>query len=117
MSVLYPFALVISTGIIWYHVNFSTAGMLFLGGVLSWIGSYAALSALIYSKGKKRILVPLIQCGIGFLGFFILSQTDFRLGVFGYEIENYEFAYFSLAMGIVMALTTRPDQAEINAQQ
>jgi len=117
MSVLYPLALFISTGIIWYQVGFITAGMLFLGGILSWIGSYAALSAILYSKGKKRFIVPLIQICIAVGGYFVLLNANFKLGLFGYEIKNYEFAYFSLVMGILMAVTTKPDQAEINAQQ
>ena len=117
MSVLYPFALLISTGIIWFHVGFIAAGMLFLGGILSWIGSYSALSALIYSRGKKRLLVPIIQTCIAVGGYFILINANFKLGLFGYQIENYEFAYFSLVMGILMAVTTSPDQLEINAQQ
>lgn len=117
MYLLYPLALFFSTAVIWYHVDFITSVMLFIGGILCWVGSYATLSALIYSKGKKRLIVPLIQTAIATGGYFILINANFKLGIFGYEVENYEFSYFSLGMGLLMAITTRPDQAEIDAQR
>ena len=50
-------------------------------------------------------------------GYFILKNCNFKLGVFGNQIENYQFAYFSIFMGIVMAILTKPDQSEIDGVQ
>jgi hypothetical protein len=117
IAAIYPLALFISTGIIWYHVSFITALIMLVGGVLSWFGSYAFLSALIYSRGKKRIILMAVQFWVTVGGYFILKNCNFRLGVFGNQIENYQFAYFSIFMGIVMAVLTKPDQSEIDAVQ
>ena len=117
IAAIYPLALMYATGIIWYHVTFITAAQLFLGGLLSWIGSYSALSCIIYSRGWKRLILPLVQIFIAIGGYFLLENANFKLHLFGNEILNYEFAYFSIIMGVVMAVLTRPDQSEIDAAQ
>ena len=117
IAAIYPLALMYATGIIWYHVNFTSAVQLFFGGLLCWVGSYSALSCIIYSRGWKRLILPIVQIFIAVVGYFLLKNANFKLHLFGYEILNYEFAFFSIIMGLVLGVLTRPDQSEINAAQ
>ena len=113
----FPFLLFISTAIIFFTVGFIPSIMLFFGGLICWWCSSSFLTCIIYSRGYKRILLLLIQVLFCYAGYFLLTKANFKLILFGFVTENYEFAYFSLAMGLLMALTTKPTQDEINLVQ
>ena len=117
IAAIYPIVLFISTGLIWFHVSFATAAQLFFGGLLCWYGSYSSLSCLIYARGSKQLILTVLQIIIAISGYFLLKNANFKLHLFGHEILNYQFAYFSIAMGLVMGILTKPDQWEIDAVQ
>ena len=109
----FPMALFMATAIIFFTVGFIPALMLFIGGLISWLGSYQFLSAIFYARGPKKLYIPIVQAAITYGGFLILSKANFKLILFDIEVENYEFAYFSIVMGLLMAIVTRPDDDEI----
>lgn len=113
----YPLVLYAATAIIFFTVGFAPSIMLFFGGLICWWCSYSLLTCIIYSRGYKRILLPLIQSLITYAGYFLLTKANFKLILFGFIIENYEFAYFTFTMGILMALATKPTLDEIDFVQ
>jgi len=113
----FPFLLYLSTAIIFFTVGFVPSTMLFFGGLICWWCSYSFLSCIVYSRGYKRILLPLIQALFSYAGYYLLIKANFKLILFGFVIENYQFAYFSLVMGLLMALTTKPTLDEIEFVQ
>jgi hypothetical protein len=39
----------------------------------------------------------------------MITKASFKLTLFGFVDEVYHFAFFSLVMGLLMGLTTKPD--------
>ena len=109
----FPSLLLVATVISLFKVGVVSAIMLFFGGLLCWYGSYAFLSSIIYSQRLKRILLPLVQIPVAYAGYFLLSKASIEFILFGFVVEDFQFAYFSLVMGVLMALTTKPYAHEI----
>jgi len=113
----FPFLLLVATAIIFFTAGFVSAIMLFFGGLICWYASYAFLSSIIYARGSKRIFLPTVQIPLASAGYFLLIKANFKLILFGFVVEDYKFAYFSLVMGLLMALTTKPYAHEIEYAQ
>ena len=113
----FPFLLLVATAIIFFTAGFVPAIMLFFGGMICWYASYAFLSSVIHARGSKRLFLPALQTPIAYAGYYLLMKANFKLILFGFVIENYQFAYFSLVMGLLMALVTKPTLEEIDFAQ
>lgn len=48
-----------------------------------------------------------------FGGYVMITKASFKLTLFGFVVEVYHFAFFSLVMGLLMGLTTKPDLEQI----
>ena len=79
--------------------------------------SKSFLSSIIYARGSKRIFLPIVQVPLASAGYFLLTKANFKLILFGFVVEDYKFTYFSLVMGLLMALTTKPYAHEIEYAQ
>jgi hypothetical protein len=117
IATAFPFLLMVATAIIFFTTGFVYAIMLLFGGLICWYASYAFLSSIIYARGSKRIFLPAVQVPLACAGYFLLTKANFKLILVGFVVENYQFAYFSLVMGLLMALTTKPDTHEIEYAQ
>ena len=117
IATAFPFLLLITTAIIFFTTGFVSSIMLFYGGLICWYASYAFLTSIIYARGSKRIFLPIVQLPLAGAGYFLLTKANFKLILFGFVLEDYQFAYLSLVMGLLMALTTRPDTHEIEYAQ
>jgi len=113
IATAFPFLLLITTAIIFFTTGFVSALLVLFGGGLSWFGSYSVLTALIYSRGMQRVIISLLQAAIAYGGYLMITKASFNLTLFGFVVENYHFAFFSLVMGLLMGLTTKPDPDEI----
>lgn len=63
------------------------------------------------------IVVPL-HLALAYGGYLICSYFGYQFPfLFGLVIDNYNYAYFSLIMGLLMAIATKPDAHEIKWAQ
>lgn len=67
------------------------------------------MTALIYSRGLQRVVISVLQAAIAYGGYVMITKASFKLTLFGFVDEVYHFAFFSLVMGLLMGLTTKPD--------
>ena len=106
-TILFSLVLLIQVSII--------SGLLFgLGSIATWLTSYQALSAIIWAKGSKRIVIFLAQTALCIIFFWVLIKSQTEVGILGVSISCKNYGILSVIMGCVCAFTHRPSDEEID---
>lgn len=115
---MFVFTAFIVTGAVFFLAGFVSAFTVGFGGMLCWFASYSALTGLIYARGSKRIMIVPFHMALAYGGYLICSHVGFEFNFFfGIVIDNYNFTYYSLIMGLLMAVMSSPDAHEIEWAQ
>lgn len=91
-------------------------GLLFwLGAMVVWFSAYQGISALRHIHGSPRLATSVVQLLFMLGGFWLLGVSKAGIGFFGIGASGVQYGYVCMALGAILAMTSRPPQAEIDS--